>query len=223
MDIEALRLAWRPRNEGARLVVGTVSREAESFRFRYDGIDLATAQASGFQGYPGLPVEPDTVYNGRAMEAFRARLPQPKRPDRERLLGLWGVSADETDPFVLLGATGGRLVTDAFEFLPVLRPVAGTWFLTPMAGSRYYTNSEDLRQIPSGARFDLVPEPENIHDPRCLRLDFDGRPVGYLRKVVSDRVLQARESGLSIACTLVREVSGNGQDDIVVAVGFETI
>ncbi|MEK7392408.1 MAG: hypothetical protein AAB214_07555 [Fibrobacterota bacterium] len=148
--------------------------------------------------------------------------PIPKRPDRDRLLGLWGVSADETDPFVLLGATGGRLVTDAFEFLPVLRPVAGTWFLTPIAGSRYYTNSDDLRQIPSGARFDLVPEPGNIHDPRCIRLDFDGRPVGYLRKVVSDRVLQARESGLSIACTLVREVSGNGQDDIVVAVGFET-
>lgn len=221
MEIEALRMAWRPRNEGARLVVGTVSRDADTFLFRYDGVDLALARQSGFQGYPGLPVEPDTTYNGRAMDAFRSRLPQPKRPDRERLLGLWGVTPDETDPFILLGATGGRLVTDAFEFLPVVRPTAGTWFLTPVAGFRYYADSEDLRKLPTGACFDLVPEPGNLHDPQAVRLDFEGRQVGYLRKVVSASVLRARTSGLSVLCSLAREASGSGPEDVVVALEFQ--
>lgn len=137
MDIEALRLAWRPANAGERLVVGTSIREGDTYSFRYDGPDLEKAVQLGFQGYPGMSVDRTTIWNGRSMEAFRARLPQPKRPDREHLLGLWGVPPDESDPFVLLGATGGRLVTDAFEFLPVLHPVAGTRFPTPVAGFRY--------------------------------------------------------------------------------------
>lgn len=174
----------------------------------------------GFQGYPGLLVDSGMVYNGRAMDAFRARLPQPKRPDRERLLGLWGVPPEETDPFVLLGATGGRLVTDAFEFLPVLRPVAGSWFLTPMAGFRYYAETESLRALPAGTRFDLVPEPDNTHDARAIRLDFEGRQVGYLRKVVSESVLKTIEAGVAVECRLAREVSGNGPEDVVVAVEF---
>ncbi|MCB9497429.1 MAG: hypothetical protein H6686_11140 [Fibrobacteria bacterium] len=220
MDIEALRLAWRPASAGERLVVGTSSREGDTYSFRYDGTDLEKAVHLGFQGYPGMPVDRTTVWNGRSMEAFRARLPQPKRPDREHLLGLWGVAPDESDPFVLLGATGGRLVTDAFEFLPVLRSVAGTRFLTPAAGFRYYEGNTTLAGILAGTELQLVPEPTNAFDPRAVRLEFQEQLVGYIRKVVSDSVLRAREAGLEVACSLVRAAMGNGPDDVVVELRF---
>lgn len=220
MDIEALRLAWRPASAGERLVVGTSIPEGGTYSFRYDGADLEKAVQLGFQGYPGMPVDRTTIWNGRSMEAFRARLPQPKRPDREHLLGLWGVAPDESDPFVLLGATGGRLVTDAFEFLPVLRPVAGTRFLTPVAGFRYYEGTVSLPGIPAGTELQLVPEPSNLYDPRAVRLEFQGQLLGYIRKVVSDSILRAREAGLEVACALVRAVTGTGPDDVVVEVRF---
>ncbi|HNY31353.1 MAG TPA: hypothetical protein PKO15_10740 [Fibrobacteria bacterium] len=220
MDIEVLRLAWRPASAGERLVVGTSTREGDTYSFRYDGADLEKAVRLGFQGYPGMSVDHAPVWNGRSMEAFRARLPQSKRPDREHLLGLWGVAPDESDPFVLLGATGGRLVTDAFEFLPVLRPLAGTRFLTPVAGFRYYEGAVSLPGIPAGTAFRPVPEPSNAFDPRAVRLEFQGQLVGYLRKVVSDGALRARESGLELACTLARAATGSGPDDVVVEVRF---
>jgi hypothetical protein len=220
MEVDALRLAWRPASEGERLIVGTVTRQGDVYSFRYDGSDLDAAVRSGFQGYPGMPVDKTTIWNGRAMEAFRARLPQAKRPDREHLLGLWGVAPDEADPFVLLGATGGRLVTDAFEFLPVLRVVTGTCFLTPVAGTRYYEGAAALSTLPAGTTFQLVPEPSNPYDPRAVRLEFQGRLVGYLRKVVSDSALCAREAELDVVCTLARQVTGTGPDDVVVEVRF---
>jgi len=220
MDISALRLAWRPANAGERLVVGTSTREGDTYSFRYDGPDLEKAVQLGFQGYPGMSVDRTAIWNGRSMEAFQARLPQPKRPDREHLLGLWGVPPDESDPFVLLGATGGRLVTDAFEFLPVLHPVAGTRFPTPVAGFRYYEGAASLPSIPVGTAFQLVPEPSNLCDPRAVRLEFQEQLVGYLCKVVSDDVLRAREAGLDVVCTLARAVTGSGPDDVVVEVRF---
>lgn len=220
MEIEALCLAWRPRNAGERLVVGTVTRKDGSFRFRYDGRDLSRAMDAGFNGYPGLVPDPEIEYNGRAMEAFQARLPQPKRPDRARLLGLWGVASDESDPMVLLGATGGRLVTDAFEFLPSLAPAIGTCFMTPVAGFRHCAGSGWLPNIAAGERIECVPEPENEVDARAVRLFWNGVHVGYLRKVVSDSVLRAMESGVRIACSLASEVKGDGPEDVVVEVKY---
>lgn len=220
MEIEALRLAWRPTNEGERLVVGTATRVGDIYSFRYDGLDLDKAVLSGFQGYPGMSVDRTMVWNGRAMESFRARLPQSKRPDREHLLGLWGVPSDVEDPFILLGATGGRLVTDAFEFLPVLRPVAETRFRTPVAGFRYYAEFNALASLAVGTPFQLVAEPSNPVDPRAVRLELNGQLVGYLRKVVSDDILRAQEGGLEVTCSLARPVSGIGPDDVVVEVRF---
>lgn len=220
MEIEALCLAWRPRNAGERLVVGTVTRKDGSFRFRYDGRDLSRAVDAGFSGYPGLAPDPEVEYNGRAMEAFQARLPQPKRPDRARLLGLWGVPPDESDPMVLLGATGGRLVTDAFEFLPSLSSAIGTYFKTPVAGFRHCAGAGLLQTIAAGERIECVPEPENEVDARAIRLVWNGGHVGYLRKVVSDSVLRAMESGMRIDCRLASEVKGEGPEDVVVDVEF---
>lgn len=220
MDIEALRLAWRPASEGERLVVGTTALQDGSYVFRYDGLDLQQAIDAGFHGYPGLPVAPGTAWNGRAMEAFQARLPQSKRPDREHLLGLWGVSLEEVDPIVLLGATGGRLVTDAFEFLPVLRPVPGTRFLTPAAGCRYYDGLGPLKDLRADTPLELVSEPSNSVDPRAVRLEIGTRHVGYLRKVVSDGVLRAREAGLEVSCKLARPVTGTGPEDVVLEIAY---
>ena len=45
---------------------------------------------------------------------------------------------------LLLAATGGRLVTDTFEFLPLVHPVPGTRFHTLLAGCRYHDDASLL-------------------------------------------------------------------------------
>lgn len=89
-----------------------------------------------------------------------------------------------------------------------------------MAGFRYYEGAVSLPGIPAGTAFQPVPEPSNAFDPRAVRLEFQGQLVGYLRKVVSDGALRAREAGLELACTLACATTGAGPDDVVVEVRF---
>jgi len=77
---------------------------------------------------------------------------------------------------------------------------------SPLAGFRYGEAAEVWPQMQLGDALDLVPEPENPHDPNAVRVEWRGRKLGYVPRRQNAAVawglqrgtpLRARVSGLA--------------------------
>ena len=66
---------------------------------------------------------------------------------------------------------------------------------SPLAGSQYYALAEVWPQIKRGDRLTLVREPENRHDHRAIRVEWNGRPLGYLPRTENRAVAKALDEG----------------------------
>ena len=66
---------------------------------------------------------------------------------------------------------------------------------SPLAGGQYYALSEVWPQIKRGDRLTLVREPENRHDRRAVRVEWNGRPLGYLPRAENRAVAKALDDG----------------------------
>jgi hypothetical protein len=94
-------------------------------------------------------------------------------------------------------------------------------YLFPVAGFRFHDGPALLERIRAGMALELVPEPENPHDPRAIRIEVYGHHIGYVprsdngplgRLLVQGAPLQARV--LSVKC------EGESWDAVRVAVSM---
>jgi len=191
---DRLCVIWRTAPGKARRVIGTVTETAGEYAFVYDGPDLAVAREEGFQGYPGLR-DFNATYNGQAMSSFASRLPNRERVDFAALTQAWGGNPAMSD-FELLGATGGRLPTDMFEFVSQVQPLPNTQFFTDLAGLQHYAGSDVFQTLPVGTELDLIPEPENAFDGTAVYAQHDGQKVGYIKTVHSAVISNALRAGV---------------------------
>jgi hypothetical protein len=53
-------------------------------------------------------------------------------------------------------------------------------YLFPVAGFRFHDGPALLERIRPGMALELVPEPENPHDPRAIRVEVYGHHIGYV-------------------------------------------
>jgi hypothetical protein len=199
---DSIRLIWRTAPGKQRRIVGTLTERNEEYTFRYDGTGLAAAQAEGFQGYPGLP-DLSGNYNGEAMLSMASRLPSRERADFDRLVSAWGANSSMTD-FQLLGATGGRLPTDMFEFVSQVVPEPGTEFFSDVAGIDYYVSQPVFTNLSTGTPLDLVPEPSNQHDSMAIEVRHRGEKIGYVKTVHCEAVSRALQTGIDVAALFER-------------------
>lgn len=61
---------------------------------------------------------------------------------------------------------------------------------SPLAGSQYYALSSVWREIRIGDRLALIREPDNRHDANAIRVEWNGRQLGYVPRA-ENRVLAA--------------------------------
>lgn len=54
------------------------------------------------------------------------------------------------------------------------------WFGTRVAGATHGEFRNDLHLLEHGLILTLVREPKNPHDPNAVRIDLDGKKVGYI-------------------------------------------
>ena len=66
---------------------------------------------------------------------------------------------------------------------------------SPLAGSQYYAVSEIWTQIRPGDRLTLTREPDNRHDPSAIRVDWNGRQLGYVPRAENRAVAAALDRG----------------------------
>ena len=66
---------------------------------------------------------------------------------------------------------------------------------SPLAGFQYHAGSTVWSQLLVGDRLQLVREPDNIHDVRAIRVEWQGQQLGYLPRAENDAVAAAMDRG----------------------------
>lgn len=66
---------------------------------------------------------------------------------------------------------------------------------SPLAGSQYYAMREIWAEIKLGDRLMLSREADNRHDRQAIRVDWNGRKIGYVPRAENRAVAAALDSG----------------------------
>lgn len=66
---------------------------------------------------------------------------------------------------------------------------------SPLAGSQYYAVSAVWDKIRPGDRLTLVREPDNRHDRNAVRVEWQGRQLGYVPRAENRAVAAALDAG----------------------------
>ncbi|WP_303902944.1 HIRAN domain-containing protein [Thiohalomonas denitrificans] len=180
-----LLLTWQAPEgkERRRFAVGEL-REAQgglSFRYLTESEDFRKAQELGFNCYPAFRKTNQVYFHG-VREAFLRRVPPRSRKDFPKFLQQWRLRADSELPdFTLLAYCGAKLPSDGFSLVWPLEEVTPPGeVLLEVAGFRY----QDIRleELSAGMPVRFTLEPSNPKDPNALRMDVDGRPIGYVNR-----------------------------------------
>ena len=66
---------------------------------------------------------------------------------------------------------------------------------SPLAGFQYHAGAELWQQLKVGDRLKLIREPENPHDARAVRVEWQGKMLGYLPRAENEAVAAAMDPG----------------------------
>jgi len=180
-----LLLAWQAPDSEDRsyFVIGELRDQDGVVTFRYlpDTEDFRKAVALGFACYPAFR-KWEREYTDGVMASFLRRLPPRSRGDFPKFLEQWRLTTQSTlSDFALLAYSGGRLPSDGFSVVwPMDEVQAPGEVLLEVAGFRY--QGIDLSELSVGMPVSFVPEPENPYDHKALRIEIEGRRIGYVKR-----------------------------------------
>lgn len=119
-----------------------------------------------------------------------AATPRPAPPGRAGPLSLASAL------LIALAATGGSAAAGERIGLLVQR--------SPLAGSQYYALSSVWQEIRPGDRLTLVREPDNRHDLHAIRVEWNGRQLGYVPRSENRALAAAMDRGEAVEARVVR-------------------
>ena len=182
-NTKELWLIWQDSKTRLRHIVGKLWIKKGKYYFAYNKDGLKSSAKQGFQLHPAFPHYRVVYKSENLFPAFAMRLPNKDRPDYIQILKKYDLNPDDSD-FDILTATGGRLATDNYEFVPAFYgcdnyQLNHEFFV---AGWRYWegpTLSEG--ELVPGNRLLIEPEPENEYDKFALQVKTnDGVKIGYI-------------------------------------------
>ena len=75
---------------------------------------------------------------------------------------------------------------------------------SPLAGSQFYAVAEVWPQIRLGDRLTLIREPENRHDRKAVRVEWQDRQLGYVPRAENRAVARALDDGEKLEARVSR-------------------
>lgn len=206
-----LLLSWQAlkSKDRSRFVVGELVREGKKVTLRYftESPDFEHARLDGFTGYPAFQIK-DGVdsFDNQVLEAFTRRLPPRSRGDFYRYLELRGLNPDqEISDFALLGYAGARLPDDGFEVVHPFDNVNGPFeVIVEIAGFRH-ESKVDPEDLKTGDEVSFKLEPNNQFDSKAIRIEQNGKKLGYVDRGRLDLFHRHLRSGHSISGEITRK------------------
>lgn len=74
---------------------------------------------------------------------------------------------------------------------------------SPVAGFQYHQGEAVWSQLGEDAALDLVREPDNRHDPRAVRVDWQGHKLGYVPRIDNAAVSHLLDHGQRVTARIV--------------------
>ena len=187
MNNLCLWLVWKDTNSRERFVVGLLSFDEQGYGFRYienEGKNnLREALQQGFKLLPAFPSREQEYYQQQLFHVFLNRLPSRKRNDTQSFLKQKGLSLECSD-YELLKETGGKLPTDALEFVEPFTFESGDTFEIEffIAGLRYYEIGNVLKEeLLPNTKLLLKLEPDNPFDSHAIEIfTLGGKKLGHV-------------------------------------------
>ena len=93
---------------------------------------------------------------------------------------------------VLLGAALAATTASAQEVRLLVQR-------SPLAGFRYHEAPSLFDTLVPGTALELVREPENAFDPLAVRVEWQGRKLGYLPRAQNAALAWAMDQGMPVA------------------------
>lgn len=194
-----LLVAWQ--HPESRLIspVGMLDIETEDYRFRYLCRALRTPDFRPFLGFRDFDC---TYLSDELFPLFQQRVMNPRRPDYERYIRSLDLPPAVT-PWEQLARSGGKRAGDTIQLFP--EPVvreddsSGCFFLVHgvrhIEGGRNPSVQHQIEGLSKGDSLQLVPEPDNVVNPRALLTATDGGDLlGWVPDLLLDYVHTLRES-----------------------------
>ena len=90
---------------------------------------------------------------------------------------------------------------------------------SPVAGFQYHQGEAIWPLLMVGTSLSLVREPENPHDPRAVRIDWQGQKLGYMPRIDNAAASQLLDRGESVSAAITAlNVSANPWERIEFAI-----
>jgi hypothetical protein len=83
-------------------------------------------------------------------------------------------------------------------------PPDGTLLCAPVAGYAHYRDGDLENGFAPGQPLELAREPNNPHDPLAVRIDWQGRKVGYVPRPFNADIARLLDAGEQLACRIWR-------------------
>lgn len=186
--------ADKPRH---RRVIGELARVVDNAEFRYlrGTPDFELALAEGFLGFPAFPLKGGPELYKDCLDVFVRRLPPRKREDFKEYLAQYNLPSNfNGSDFALLGYTGARLASDAFELCPDFSNAqAPLDIVIEVSGAQYH--AKDIKSVREGAAISFQPEPDNPFDPHAIMIKLEGSKIGYVNKAIAPGFARLLKSG----------------------------
>lgn len=75
---------------------------------------------------------------------------------------------------------------------------------SPLAGFQFHAGKQLWDEIKTGDRLTLAREPDNIHDPNAVRVDWRGAKLGYLPRAENRTVAAEMDRGAVVEGRIAR-------------------
>ncbi len=75
---------------------------------------------------------------------------------------------------------------------------------SPLAGFQFYAGRELWDEMKVGDALVLVREPQNLHDPHAIRVEWRGRKLGYLPRAENRAVSAEMDRGGKVEARIAR-------------------
>lgn len=145
---------------------------------------LKEALQNGYHLHPSFPDAIKRYQSDKLFSTFSRRLPNKSRPDYLELLRANNLK-DDSDEFEILSLTGGRLISDNYEFVkPVYFDGKKFSFDFYVRGWRYYNDEE--YKIDELSKISLETEEENEQDPDAIMVRYEDKVIGYVPAFYSE-------------------------------------
>lgn len=75
---------------------------------------------------------------------------------------------------------------------------------SPLAGFQFHEGRQLWKELKVGDALTLVREPDNPHDPRAVRVDWNGHVLGYVPRAENEAVARQLDRGNRLEARIVR-------------------